>query len=119
MKTIRIFLWIYCLATMATGETAPMTLGWDGTAPSYEVWRGIEKLAAVIEPKAELKLPVDALSTLIVIGIYPGGVRMASEPFVVQPLRVQVSRDLSEWDPRPWFFLPHSPELFLRADFIR
>lgn len=116
MKTI---LTALCLATMALGQTAPMPLGWDGTAPSYEVWRGIEKLATVTEQQALLQLPVDDLSTLIVIGIYPGGERIPSMPFVVQPIRVQHSRTLAAWETLAWFFLPWSPELFLRAEFVR
>lgn len=100
-------------------ETAELPLGWDGTAPAYEVWRGGEKLATVTEQKAVLQLPVRELTTLVVIGIYPTGERIPSEPFVVQAVRLQHSRNLAAWEVHPWFFLPYSTSLFLRAEFIR
>jgi hypothetical protein len=96
-----------------------MTLAWDGTAPSYEVWRGGEKLATVTEQEAVLQLPVREISTLVVIGVYPSGERIPSDPFVVQPVRLQHSRDLAAWESMAWFFLPCSASLFLRAEFIR
>lgn len=125
MKTIRhIILALYCLAYMALGQTAPMTLGWDGTAPRYEVWSGMNRLATVTKAQADLQLPVDRLSKLTVTAIYPPAtilkdpVRIDSEPFVVQPVPIQFGDDLVKWENVPVIFRPFSTKLFLRAAFI-
>lgn len=102
---------LLCLATLA--HAAPVTLAWDHDegAASYEVFRGIDKLATVTDKQSVVDVSVGDM--LHVVAVNSLGHRSPqSEPLTILPehfpplaptkLRVVVietSSNLTDWEP--------------------
>lgn len=97
-----------------------MVLGWDASpgADSYDVLRGGEIIATVTTNQAALDLPTSDFSTLVVVARNAAGASPESVPLVVQPLQVQHSGDLTNWESGPWFFAAYSRAHFVRLKFL-
>lgn len=110
----RILLLLWALAYMVLA--APMRLGWDPSlhASSYEVWRGIDRLAVVQSPEALLDLPADQISTITVRAVNSAGTSPHSAPITVIPITAQYSADLAAWDSAGVFFVERTDRQFFR-----